>query len=55
MKEKLTLSVDKKVVKKAKEMGINISEITENVLKGFTFEPTSAEKTTLVEKYKELF
>lgn len=55
MKEKLTLSVDKEIVKKAKEMGINISEITENVLKGFTFEPTSTEKSALIEKYKELF
>ncbi len=55
MKEKLTLSVDKKVVEKAKEMGINISEITESVLKGFTFEAESIEKTALIEKYKELF
>lgn len=36
VKEKLTLSVDREVVKKAKSLGINISHITEKVLKGYT-------------------
>lgn len=54
-KEKLTLSVDEEVVKKAKKLGINISEITEKVLKGFTFAPTGAEKSHIRAKYKELF
>jgi len=54
-KEKLTLSVDKEVVEKAKELGINISEITEKVLKGFTFEPTKVEESQIREGYKELF
>jgi hypothetical protein len=35
-KEKLTLSVDKEVVDKAKKLGINISDITEKVLTGYT-------------------
>jgi len=54
-KEKLTLSVDKEVVKKAKKLGINISEITEKVLRGFTFTPTGADELHVRAKYKELF
>ena len=52
-KEKLTLSVDKEVVDKAKNLGINISEITERVLKGYT----SAEKPegSIYDAYQELF
>jgi hypothetical protein len=52
-KEKLTLSVDKEVVKKAKKLGINISDITEKVLKGYT----SAEKPNgdLYDAYRQLF
>ena len=53
VKEKLTLSVDQEVVEKAKKLGINISDITERVLKGYT----SAEKPngSLYEGYKQLF
>src|SRR5512136_2085665 len=52
-KEKLTLSVDKQVVHKAKELGINISEITERVLTGYT----AAEKPNgdLYGAYMQLF
>jgi len=52
-KEKLTLSVDKEVVEKAKKLGINISEITEKVLKGYT----SAERPvgSIHDAYKDLF
>jgi len=52
-KEKLTLSVDKEVVEKAKNLGINISEITERVLKGYT----SAEKPagSIHDAYRDLF
>lgn len=52
-KEKLTLSVDKEVVEKAKKLGINISEITENILKGYT----SAEKPngSMYDAYRQLF
>ncbi len=32
-KQKLTLSVEKELVEKAKKLGVNISEITEIVLK----------------------
>ena len=53
VKEKLTLSVDKEVVEKAKDLGINISEITERMLRGYT----SAEKPkgNLYEAYQKLF
>jgi len=53
VKEKLTLSVDKEVVEKAKKLGINISDITEKVLTGYT----SAEKPDGIihDAYKELF
>ncbi len=52
-KEKLTLSVEKEVIEKAKNLGINISEITERVLKGYT----SAEKPagSIHDAYKDLF
>jgi hypothetical protein len=52
-KQKLTLSVDKEVVEKAKVLGINISDITEKVLTGYT----SAEKPegNIHDAYKELF
>jgi len=52
-KEKLTLSVDKEIVKKAKKLGINISEITESILKGYT----SAEKPngSIYDAYRQLF
>jgi hypothetical protein len=54
-KQKLTLSVDSKVVEQAKDLNLNISEITEQVLKGFTFEPKAEEGEALLNKYKELF
>ena len=54
-KQKLTLSVDPDVVKKARGLGINISEITEGILRGFSFTPSGAETAALYEKYKQLF
>jgi hypothetical protein len=54
-KQKLTLSVNKEAVERAKKLGLNISEITENILKTFTYEPTSLEDSQILEKYKEIF
>ena len=54
-KQKLTLSVDPDVVKKARGLGINISEITEEILRGFSFTPSSTETNLLYEKYQQLF
>ena len=54
-KQKLTLSIDPDVVKKAKGIGINISEITEGILRSFSFTPSRTETAALYEKYEELF
>ncbi len=54
-KQKLTLSVDSDVVEKAKALDLNISEITEQVLRGFTFEPSAEANEETLKKYKELF
>jgi hypothetical protein len=54
-KSKLTLSVDKEIVSKAKNLGLNLSEITENVLRSFTFTPNSMDKESLYGGYRSLF
>lgn len=38
VKQKLTLTVDAMIVDRAKRLGINISELTEQVLRSYTFE-----------------
>jgi len=55
LKKKLTLSIDPQVIEKARGLGINISEITEGILRGFSFTPSNTEKQALVEKYNQLF
>ncbi len=54
-KVKLTLSVDKQVVEAAKKQGLNLSDVTENILRGFSFRPRRSDKEELVEKYRNLF
>jgi len=54
-KEKLTLSVDREVVEKAKALGLNISEITEVALRGFSFSAKEANSNALYESYNALF
>lgn len=54
-KEKLTLSVDRDVVEKAKSLGINISDLTELALRGFSFSAKEADKSALYKSYEELF
>jgi hypothetical protein len=54
-KKKLTLSVDEDVVKRAKALNLNLSEITEQVLRGFAFAPGGDDNSTVYQKYKELF
>ena len=34
-KKKLTLTVDEKVIEKAKSLGFNLSEVTESILRSF--------------------
>lgn len=57
MKKKLTLSVDRALVEKAKKLGVNISEITEQVLKHVTgvAEKKIVTKDELNKAYEELF
>ena len=53
-KRKLTLSVDAEVIQRARELGINISEITEAVLQGFAFTPDRVDRKTTQDKYGQL-
>lgn len=54
-KSKLTLSVDKEIVNKAKNLGLNLSEITENVLRSFTFTPSKTDRESIYEAYRGMF
>ena len=54
-KKKLTLTVDQAIVEKAKELDINISEITEKILRAFTTSSGTADKEKLYKNYRELF
>ena len=54
-KTKLTLSVDEEVVGRAKDLGLNLSDVTEKILRGFVFVPSSLEKTELYSRYEALF
>ena len=54
-KRKLTLTVDAGTVEKAKRLGLNISEVTENVLRNFTFDPKEETRSALRERYQTLF
>jgi Post-segregation antitoxin CcdA len=54
-KQKLTLGISKDVITKAKEVGINISEITEQVLKSILHDPKWDTKQDLIEAYESLF
>jgi hypothetical protein len=51
-KVKLTLSVDENTVNKAKSLGLNLSEITQDALKYYTFK---SDVGSLYNKYQELF
>lgn len=53
-KQKLTLTVDKDVIEKAKKMNINISGLTEDILRVLTYKPKKVETEETLEKYKEL-
>jgi hypothetical protein len=54
-KAKLTLSVDSEVVERAKNLGINISELAEQALRSFTYKPEDAEDEALLSQRDELF
>lgn len=54
-KRKLTLSVDEEVIEKAKDLGINISDVTEGILRGFAFRPSESDTDAVYKHYEELF
>ena len=54
-KKKLTLTVDERVIEKAKSLGFNLSEVTESVLRSFSFQPSEADTEEEYQKYSELF
>jgi hypothetical protein len=54
-KEKLTLSVDSEVVKKAKSLGLNISDLTELALRGYTSYAKKSDSSAFYKAYKDLF
>jgi len=53
-KRKLTLTVDAETVEAAKKLDLNISEVTEKVLRGYTLDAMEAEKGATREQYKDL-
>jgi len=54
-KQQLNLTVNTDVVKRARDLKINISEITEKVLRAFTTSSKTGDKEKLYQMYQELF
>ena len=54
-KQQLNLTVNSDVVKRARDLKINISEITEKVLRAFTTSSKTGDKEKLYQMYQELF
>jgi hypothetical protein len=55
VKSKLTLSVDKEIIRKAKNLNLNLSEITESVLRSFTYTPNKTDMDSVYNAYQEMF
>jgi post-segregation antitoxin CcdA len=53
-KQKLTLSVSKDAVEKARKIGLNLSELTEKVLQGRTSIPSEADEADVYSHYQHL-
>jgi hypothetical protein len=54
-KQKLTLGLNKDVIERAKAAGINISEVTEQVLRALTYDPKGNTIYDVIEGYEKLF
>ena len=54
-KQKLTLGIDRGIIDRAKVAGINISAITEHLLRSITYEPKGDTTETVVKAYQALF
>jgi hypothetical protein len=54
-KQKLTLGIDRGIIDRAKAAGINISAITEHLLRSITYDPKGDTTETVVKAYQALF
>lgn len=54
-KQKLTLSISKDIIEKARAEGINISAITEQILTAITFSPDQNTRDDLIDAYENFF
>ena len=54
-KQKLTLGIDRGIIDRAKVAGINISAITEHLLRSITYDPKGDTTETVVKAYQALF
>lgn len=55
-KRKLTLSVSEDVIQRAKDKGLNLSQVVEDTLDGFSYEPSEElDDSEIRERYKGLF
>lgn len=54
-KQKLTLSIDKDVIKKARQIGINISSLTEEFLRAVTIPQENFTQDDMIKAYQILF
>jgi hypothetical protein len=54
-KQKLTLSVSKEAIVKARKVGLNLSEITEKVLQGYNAVPSDTNAAEVYSHYELLF
>ena len=53
-KRNLTLTVDAETVEAAHKLGLNISELTEQLLRGYTFDPQGLERGATRDQYVKL-
>ena len=54
-KEKVTFTIDAKVIEKARKLNVNLSQIAETVLRSFAYRAKSASKKQVYEGYRLLF
>src|SRR5918911_1170349 len=54
-RQKLTLGLNKSVIERAKAAGINISAITEHLLRAITYDPNGNTKDDVIRAYEALF
>jgi Post-segregation antitoxin CcdA len=55
IKQKLTLTINQNVIKKAKNAGLNISSLTERVLNAYSYASDGNSKEDVIRSYENLF